>query len=62
LATAAGILQYARWLEEVNPGFLALVIFVETNEDYRQRDLIDQVVRLIEIFGMDGIAQIVGCP
>ena len=31
-------------------------------EDYRKRDLLDQVARLIEIFGIDGAADIVGCP
>lgn len=61
MVTTANILKYARWLEELDPGFLALVIFVETHEDYRGRDLLDRVARLIEIFGMDGAANIVGC-
>jgi hypothetical protein len=62
MATAAGILEYARWLEEISPGFIAMVIVAEAGEDYRDRDLIDQVACLIEIFGVAGAAQIVGCP
>ena len=31
-------------------------------KDYRERDLLDQVAYLIEIFGIAGAAQIVGCP
>ncbi|MBV8132464.1 MAG: hypothetical protein JO282_08150 [Alphaproteobacteria bacterium] len=62
MATAAGILEYARWLEEIAPGFIAMVILAEAGEDYRDRDLIDQVACLIEIFGVAGAAQIVGCP
>ena len=62
MATTAGIVQYARLLERLDPGFLALVIFVETKEDYRARGLLDQVARLIEIFGLAGAAVIVGCP
>jgi len=56
------ILQHARWLEEIAPGFIAMIILVESGDDYRDRDLLDQVIRLIEIFGMAGAAQIVGCP
>jgi hypothetical protein len=59
MATAADVLRYARQLQEF---FLAEVIAVETGEDYRNRDLLDQVARLIEIFGIDGAADIVGCP
>jgi hypothetical protein len=33
-----------------------------TGEDYRDRDIMDQVSKLIEIFGIDGAALIVGCP
>jgi len=62
VATIAGILRHARWLEEIEPGFLALIILMETDENYYERDLLDQVARLVEIFGMDGAAQIVGCP
>ena len=62
MATTANIVQYARWLEEIDSGFLALVIFVETKEDYREREFLDQVARLIELFGLDGAANIVGCP
>jgi hypothetical protein len=57
MATAADVLRYARQLQEFSPGFS-----VETGEDYRNRDLLDQVARLIEIFGIDGAADIVGCP
>ena len=62
MATVAGILRYARWLEEIEPGLLATIILLETGEDYTGRDLIDQVVRLIEIFGLEGAGLIVGCP
>ena len=62
MATIDGILAYARWIEEVSPGFIAIVIMAERGEDYRDRDLLDQVAYLIEIFGVAGAAQIVGCP
>ena len=62
MVTAVGILQYARWLEEIEPGFIAEIILAEAGEDYRDRDLLDQVACLIEIFGVAGAAQIVGCP
>ena len=60
MATIDGILEYARWLEEIAPGFIAMVILSERGEDYRDRDLVDQVACLIEIFGVAGAAQIVG--
>ena len=62
MLTLTGILRHARWLEELAPGFLASVILTETGEDYRNRDLVDGVTRLIEIFCLDGAAKIVGCP
>ena len=62
MATIDGILEYARWLEEIAPGFIAMVILSERGEDYRDRELVDQVACLIEIFGVVGTAQIVGCP
>jgi hypothetical protein len=62
MLTTAGILEYARWLEEIAPGFIATVILAEAGKDYRDRDLLDQVACLIEIFGVAGAAQIVGCP
>ena len=62
MATIDGILEYARWLEEIAPGFIAMVILSERGEDYRDRDLVDQVACLIDIFGVVGAAQIVGCP
>jgi hypothetical protein len=62
MATIDGILVYARWIEEIAPGFIAMVIMAERGEDYRDRDLLDQVAYLIEIFGVVGTAQIVGCP
>jgi hypothetical protein len=62
MATIDGILAYARWIEEIYPGFIAMVIMTERREDYRDRDLLDQVAYLIEIFGVAGAAQIVGCP
>jgi len=62
VATVAGILRYARWLEEIEPGLLATIILLETGEDYTGRDLLAQVVRLIEIFGLEGAGLIVGCP
>jgi hypothetical protein len=55
------ILRYARWLEDLSPGFLANAIFMETGEDYAGRDLLDQVAKLIELFGVIGVAEIVGC-
>ena len=61
IATIDGILEYARWIEELAPGFIAMVILAERGENYRDRDLFDQVARLIEIFGIAGAAQIVGC-
>jgi hypothetical protein len=49
-------LLYARWLDDIAPGFIARVILGETGEDYRDRDLHDQVARLIEIFGVTDIS------
>ena len=49
-------------IEQIAPGFIAMIILAERGEDYRDRDLLDQVVDLIEIFGVAGAAQIVGCP
>ncbi len=62
MATLAGILRYARWLEEIEPGLLTTILLLETGEDYTGRDLLDQVIRLIEIFGLEGVGLIVGCP
>ena len=62
MVTTTRILLYARWLENFAPGFVATVILCETGEEYRDRDLLDQVARLIEMFGVAGAAQIVGCP
>jgi hypothetical protein len=62
MATIDGILVYARWIEEIAPGFIAMVIMAERGEDYRDQDLLDQVAYLIEIFGVVGAARIVGCP
>jgi hypothetical protein len=62
MATTACILAYAHWLEEIAPGFIAMVILAKTGEDSRDRDLLDQVTLLIEIFGVVGAAQIVECP
>ena len=62
MATMRCILRYAGWLEEIAPGFVAGMIFAETGEDYTRRDLLDQVARLIEIFGIAGAADVVGCP
>jgi hypothetical protein len=62
MVTTASLLRHARWLEEIAPGFIAMIISVETGEDYADRDLLEQVARLIEIFGMAGAAQILGCP
>ena len=61
MVTTQRIAEFAGWLEEVDPGFLASVIRAETGEDYRGRDLFDQVVRIIEIFGVVGAGKIVGC-
>ncbi len=62
MPTTRCILRYASWLEEVSPGFLAEAILMETGEDYAGRDLLDQLARLIELFGVIGVAEIVGCP
>jgi hypothetical protein len=62
MATTESILLYAHWLENIAPAFIATVILCETREDYRDRDLLDQVACLIELFGVAGAAQIVGCP
>ena len=62
MATIDSILEYAGWVEEIAPGFIAKIILAERGEDYRDRELLDQVARLIEIFGVVGAAQIVGCP
>jgi hypothetical protein len=62
MATTSSIVEYARWIEEIAPGFIAMVILAERGENYRDRELFDQVARLIEIFGIAGAAQIVGCP
>lgn len=59
--SVTGIVQYARWLEEVDPGFLAFILLVETGKDYRELDLVAQVAELVEVFGVDGAARIVGC-
>ena len=61
-ATTDGVLEYARWIEEIAPGFIAMIILAERGKDYRGRDLLDQVACLIEIFGVAGAAQIVGYP
>jgi hypothetical protein len=46
----------AGWLDEIEPGLLITIILLESGEDYRERDLLDQVARLIEIFGLEGRA------
>jgi hypothetical protein len=55
-------LRHASWLEDIEPHFIAPLILIETGENYYGRDLLDQVARLIEIFGIEGAARIVGCP
>ena len=62
MITTACILRHAYWLEAVAPGFLTAVIAAKTGEDYARRDLLDQVARLIEVFGVAGAGEIVGCP
>ncbi|HEY2539626.1 MAG TPA: hypothetical protein VGI28_09055 [Stellaceae bacterium] len=62
MITTKQILRYAGWLEEISPGFVATAILAETGEDLAGRDLLDQIARLIEIFGVIGAAEIVGCP
>ena len=46
MATTDGILEYACWIEEIAPGFIAMIILAEKGEDYRDRDLLDQVACL----------------
>src|SRR5271163_4456943 len=48
---------FSRWLDEIDPGFLTMVISAETGADYRDRDVLDQVARIIEIFGVAGAAE-----
>jgi hypothetical protein len=62
MPTTRCLLRYAGWLEEVSPGFLAEAILMETGEDYAGREVLDQLARLIEVFGLIGVAEIVGCP
>jgi hypothetical protein len=62
MVTTKDILRYAGWLEKMSPGFVATAILTETGEDLAGRDLLDQIARLIEIFGVVGAAEIVGCP
>jgi len=62
MRTTKQVVEIARWLEGIDPGFLATVISAETGEDIRGRDLLDQVARVIVIFGVAGAAGIVGCP
>ncbi len=33
---------------------------METGEYYGQRDLLDQIAKLVELFGLIGVAEIVG--
>jgi hypothetical protein len=61
MVTTKRIMEFTCWLDEIDPGFLAVVISTETGEDYRGRDLIDQVARVVEIFGVAVAAEIVGC-
>ncbi len=61
VATIQNILRYTRWLEDLSPGFLAETILMETGEDFSGRDLLDEVGKLIELFGVTRAAQIVGC-
>jgi hypothetical protein len=62
LWTVERILKYALWLEQIDPGFLYYIILVETGEDWSNRDLAAKLMKIIEIFGMQGAARIVGCP
>jgi hypothetical protein len=61
MATTEHILRYARFLDEIWPGFIAEAIWIETGEDFSGRELLAQVAKLIEIFGVIGAAEIVGC-
>jgi hypothetical protein len=61
MITTKRIMEFAFWLDEIDPGFLAALIMAETGEDYRGHDLLDQVARVVEIFGVTGAAEIVGC-
>ena len=60
MVTLVGLLRYARWLEQADPGFLAMVIAIETGKDYSGDDLVDQIACLVELFGLQGVASIVG--
>ena len=62
MATVADVFDTpAGWLEEIEPGLLITIILIDTGEDYGQRDLLDQVSRTIEIFGLERVRLIVGC-
>jgi hypothetical protein len=61
MITTKRTVEFARWLDEIAPGFLITVISAETGEKFQGRDLLDQVARVIEIFGVAGAAKIVGC-
>jgi hypothetical protein len=61
MVTTTHIVRYALRLEEVAPGLLADALMMETGEDYSERDMLDQIAKLIEIFGVIGAAGIVGC-
>jgi hypothetical protein len=37
MSTTKRIVEFARWLEENDPGFLATVISAETGEEFRGR-------------------------
>jgi len=60
MITTRHIIEFARWFEEISPGFLVSVIAAETGEDYRDRDVLDQMACLIEINGLLPAAEIVG--
>jgi hypothetical protein len=61
MITTKRMMEFAVWLDEIDPGFLVMVISTETGEDYRGRHLLDQVARVVEIFGVAGAAEIAGC-
>lgn len=57
MTTTRRILRDAYRAEEMSPGTLAHVLLMETAEDYGRRDVLDQVARLVEIFGVAMVAR-----
>ena len=53
------LVEYARRLEEQEPGSLAAEILMQTGQDCSGRDLLGQIASLIETVGVMGAADII---